>query len=326
MKSEDNKDNIDGEEENKFQEESKLVDSTRERANKKKEQESSLVNSNGFNTDYKKYIPLTILNYSFLYSIIVLIIIIASLIPIYLLTIQMVNNTNQLIIVQNYLLGKLIVTSTSTIEIKCFMSSCKNDTTADYADLVNMDLIQEVIKGVNIFPEVSVFYNEKFLLDACAAAMPGGTDSEDYIKCLDDNLIVSANNTDNLLKLVDDLVDNIKKEYEMNTNIDKKTLYSTTYFKQIEYMFYNYLFNVGDNFADVVNRDLNKYLYERQLIVIIIAILIGVVIVIYCLVFGIILIKRLVHHLSVSRCIMKIIPTTVIISTQELETWIENKY
>ena len=160
MKSEDNKDNIDGEEENKYQEESKLVDSTRERANKKKDQESSLVNSNGFNTDYKKYIPLTILNYSFLYSIFVLIIIIASLIPMYLLTIQMVNSTNQLIIVQNYILGKLIITSTSTIEIKCFMSSCNNETTANYNDLVNMDLIQEVIKGVNIFPEVSEFYNE----------------------------------------------------------------------------------------------------------------------------------------------------------------------
>ena len=37
-------------------------------------------------------------------------------------------------------------------------------------------------------------------------------------------------------------------------------------------------------------------------------------------------VKKLVNYLSVSRCIMKIIPTSVIISTQELETWIENKY
>ena len=169
MKSEDNKDNIDGEEENKYQEGSKIMDSNGERG--KKKEESSLVNSSGFNTDYQKYIPLTILNYSFFYSIYIIIIIIASLIPIYYLTLQMVNNTNQLIIVQNYIFGKLIETSTSTIEIKCFMSECKNLTDdLNYTGLVNMDLIQEVIKGVNVFPEISVFYNEKFLLDACAAS------------------------------------------------------------------------------------------------------------------------------------------------------------
>ena len=109
-------------------------------------------------------------------------------------------------------------------------------------------------------------------------------------------------------------------------NISKQQLYGSGYFRQMEYMFYNYIFNVGDNFADVVISDLNQYLYKRQIIVILIAILIGIAIVIYCVIYGVILIKRLVHHLSVSRCIMKIIPTTVIISTQELETWIENKY
>ena len=325
MKSEDNKENNEGEEENKFQEGSKIIDSNGERGKKKMEQESSLVNSSGFNTDYKKYIPLTILNYSFFYSVFILVIIIASLIPIFLLTKNMVNNTNQLIIVQNYIYGKLITTSTSTIEIKCFMSSCDNKTTVNYSDLVDMDLIQEVIKGVNIFSEISIFYNEKFLLDACAASIDNETDSDTYNECMNDNLIISANNTDNLLKLIDDLVDSIKKEYEMNQD-DKKNLFNTTYFKQIEYMYYNYIFNVGDNFADVVTKDLNSYLSERQLIVIFIAVIIGVVIIIYCLVFGIILIGRLVHHLSVSRCIMKIIPTSVIISTQELETWIENKY
>ena len=252
-------------------------------------------------------------------------IIIASLIPIFILTKNMVNNTNQLIIVQNYIYGKLITTSTSTIEIKCFMSNCDNKTTVNYTDLVNMDLIQEVIKGVNIFPEISIFYNEKFLLDACAASIANESDSDSYTECMNDNLIISANNTDNLLKLIDDLVDSIKKEYEMNQD-DKKNLFNTSYFKQIEYMFYNYVFNVGDIFADVVTKDLNSYLSERQLIVIFIAVIIGIAIIIYCLAFGIILIRRLVHHLSVSRCIMKIIPTSVIISTQELETWIENKY
>ena len=52
----------------------------------------------------------------------------------------------------------------------------------------------------------------------------------------------------------------------------------------------------------------------------------GILTIIFCIVFGFFFINKLVHHLSVSRIILKIIPTSVIISTHELETWIENKY
>jgi len=322
FKSED-KDNLEGEDENKNQEGSKIIDSNGERT-KKMEAESSLVNSNGFNTDYKKFTPLTKLNYAFLFSLFIILIVGASLIPIYLQTSNMVKNTNQLLLVQNFIYGKLITTSILTIEIKCFMSSCDNKKNLTYDKLINMELIQQVIKGVNLFPEVDEFYNYKFLLDACSAAIKD-KESEEYNKCSKDNLIISANNTDNLLKLIDDLVDSIIKESQMNQD-DKKNLFNTTYFRQIEYMFYNYIFSVGDNFAEAVTNNLNTYLYERNLVIILSSIIIGVITFIYCAIYGVILIKRLVHHLSVSRCIMKIIPTSVIISTPELETWIENKY
>ena len=52
----------------------------------------------------------------------------------------------------------------------------------------------------------------------------------------------------------------------------------------------------------------------------------GVFTIFFCLLFGIVFINELIHHLSVSRIILKIIPTSVIISTQALENWIENKY
>ena len=236
----------------------------------------------------------------------------------------MISNTNQLLLVQNFIFGKLITTSASTISIKCFMSECKTNKTLDTEGLINMDLIQEVIKGVNIFPQINDYYNYKFLLNACAAAIKD-KESQKYHDCMNDTLIVSANNTDNLLKLIDDLVDSIKKEYEMNKD-DKRNLFNTSYFRQIEYMFYNYIFDVGDNFAEVATDDLNIYLDRGNIIVILIAVVVGIATSVYCLIFGVILIRRLIHHLSVSRCIMKIIPTSVIISTQELETWIENKY
>jgi hypothetical protein len=292
---------------------------------------SSLVNSNGFNTDTKKYVPLNVLNHSFLHSVFVFCILCGFLIPVYIFSNDMVYNTNQLLLVQNHIFGELISSSASTVEVKCFMSYCQNTKILNYSDLVDMGKIQEVIKGITTFSEVKNFYNEKFLLNACAAAIDKNTDEDKYNECLNENLIVSANNTDNLIKLVDNIVNNIYKEDEMNRKNESLShiryeLFNTSYFNQMEEIFYKYIIPVGDNFAKLVNSDLDSYLSERKIMVLILVCVLGAIMIIYCLIFGIIFINQLIHYLSVSRCVMKIIPTSVIISTQDLENWIENKY
>ena len=303
-------------------------------ANKKGKQNlaataSSLVNSNGFNTDTKKYIPLNVLNHSFLHSVFVFCILCGFLIPVYIFSNDMVYNTNQLLLVQNHIFGELISSSASTVEVKCFMSKCQNTSSLSYSDLVDMGKIQEVIKGITTFKEVKDFYNEKFLLNACAAAIDKNKEKDKYDECLKENLIISANNTDNLIKLVENIVDNIYKEDIMNKNnasYIRYSLFNTLYFNQMEEIFYKYIIPVGDNFAKLVNNDLDNYLSERKIMVLILVCVLGAIMIIYCLIFGIIFINQLIHYLSVSRCIMKIIPTSVIISTQDLENWIENKY
>ena len=210
------------------------------------------------------------------------------------------------------------------IEIKLFISECNNKTYLDFTRLVDMKLIEEVIKGVELFPKVEDFYYMKFLQDACQAGI-NDTESEKFKYCREDPLMISANKTDNIMKLIDDLIDSIIKEDEMNKDY-KRNLYNTSIFRQIEYMHYKYVFDVGDNLEDAVMNGLNTYLFQKKIFIIIFISLLGLVIAIYCVIFGFILIRGLVHHLSVSRCIMKIIPTSVIINTQELESWIENKY
>jgi hypothetical protein len=290
---------------------------------------SSLVNSNGFNTDTKKYIPLNVLNHSFLHSVFVFILLCGFLIPVFIISNDMVYNTNQLLLVENHIFGELISSSASTVEVKCKMSGCQNKTALLYSNLVNMGLIQQVIKGITTFDEVKNFYNEKFLLNACAAAIDKNKNPEGYDECLNENLIVSANNTDNLIKLVDSIVDNINKENDILNGTKGYTtfqLFNTSYFNQMEEIFYKYIIPVGDNFASLVREDLDNYLTERKILVLILVCVLGAIMIIYSLIFGIIFINQLIHYLSVSRCIMKIIPTSVIISTQELENWIENKY
>ena len=165
------------------------------------------------------------------------------------------------------------------------------------------------------------------MLNACGAIYEN--EDSNYYECMNDTLIASANNTDNLLKLVDDWVDNIHKENDMNKNgklEDRIHLFNTTYFNNIEKMFYKYIFNVSEHFQSVLRKDLKDYLHEKTVELYTVVIFMGVLTSFVCIVLGYFFIKRLIHHLSVSRIILKIIPTSVIISTQELETWIENKY
>ena len=141
------------------------------RIRKRHNHELSLINNNGFNSDFKKYIPLSVLKYSFLYSLVNIIAFIICVVPIYILSSNMINATNHAIIKQNYIFSKLIIASSSTIEIKCFLSDCQNKKMLNYSSLNKYDSIQEVIKGLTLFPNVNKFYNEKFLLNACSAAI-----------------------------------------------------------------------------------------------------------------------------------------------------------
>ena len=60
----------------------------------------------------------------------------------------MISNSNQLLLVQNYIFWRLIVAASEMVEIKCYMSDCNYTKTFDYDKLVDMNQIQEVIKGI----------------------------------------------------------------------------------------------------------------------------------------------------------------------------------
>jgi hypothetical protein len=71
---------------------------------------------------------------------------------------------------------------------------------------------------------------------------------------------------------------------------------------------------------------LNNYLKKEKILILILIICLGVIIAWFCIYIIVFFVKKLIHLLSVSRCILKIIPTTVINNTPDLEVWIENKY
>ena len=249
----------------------------------------------------------------------------------------MVVSTNKLITVENYMFGKILSAGASTLKIKCNMSECNIKTELNYSGIVDKSQIQKIVQGISLFNKLNTFYNEEFLLNACKSVFQ--TNSTEYSNCMNDELVQSANNTDSLLKLIDETVDNLYKEREMNENNENYVLkngdivkfksiylYESESFYDLETVFYKYIAPVSDNFAQICISSLNSYLKTKKNIVVLLDIFFCFVVIFLCLYVAFCFVNKLVHLLSVSRCILKIIPTTVINNTQELESWIENKY
>ena len=296
---------------------------------------SNSINSNGFNIDTKKFIPLKILNISYFQTAILFCVLGLFLIPVYMLSNNMLNSTNQIINVQEFLFGKILVASSISVKVKCFMTECKISNNLSFNELITKNDIQKIVQGFALFKNLNNFYNEKFRLNACAAVY---LNSDEEKVCLEDELIQSGNNTESLLKLISETVDNIYKDYEMKigTNITMKDktvkefktiyLFESDAFKDLELVFYKYIAPVSNNFALICIESLRDYLNTKKNLVFVLIYSFCIIVIGLCCYIGFFFVRRLIYLLSVSRCILKIIPTSVINTTQELETWIESKY
>ena len=65
---------------------------------------------------------------------------------------------------------------------------------------------------MNAFEKVSEFYNLNFLSNACGTVINSETSPAKYDDCMNDTLIISANSTDSLIRLITDIVENIGVE------------------------------------------------------------------------------------------------------------------
>ena len=292
----------------------------------------------GFNIDDKKYYSLTVLKEFLIHCVLFSCLLCAFIIPINIISIFIIKNINQLLLIQNYIYGELINTSVNILELKCFIIECKNSTVLNFVKLKSMDNIQEVIKGLKNFKDIENFYNNKFLLNACDTAIDKNLEPLRYELCINDSFIASGNNTDNIMKIIENMINNIYKKDGMNMdkvyitvngkNITyfRQLLFSDLYFQRVENVYYKYIFSVDQIFEESIKNSLHDYLKYKITLLIILILSLALIMVFYNISFLLITIPKLVYLLSVSRCVLKIIPSSVIINTPELETWIENKF
>jgi hypothetical protein len=291
-----------------------------------------------FGTDQKRFKNLNILSYSYFQALFLIAIIGSVLIPLYLTSYSMIVDFNKLLGIQTYALGRLVVASHSLVNIKCEMSDCNVDKliAKDAYEFLSLSKIEDIVRDIGLFPTLSDYYNNKFLQNACLAIY--NSTNANYNTCFSDVIIESANNTDSLLKLIDETVAIIQKDKKMKTGnkylskngtevqFSNKFLFESEYFNELETVYFKYLYPVSDNFSTVFVDSLQGFLDSKGTTKMILVVIFVIVILIFAMFVIIIFIKKLIHLLSVSRCILKILPTNVIINTNEIESWLESKY
>ena len=309
--------------------------STRHITENNNDETDSFVDNGGFNADMKKYSSLTILREYLFHIVIFSFLIFGFIIPIYLNSTVIIKNINQFLLIENYIYGRLISVSTNLLELKCYISECKNSTTFDVSQLQSNDNIQEIIKGLKNFKKIEDFYNNKFLLNACESAIYKEQQEIRYQICMNNSIIISSNNTDNLIKVTANLIDNLYKKDFMdkdfaetfnNVSYSRQALFNNTNFQRIEDIYYKYIFPVDYIFQDTIMSNLNEYLKFKKCLLIILVFCLTLLMVFYNISYICIFVPKLVYLLNVSRCILRIIPTSVIMNSPEFEAWIENKY
>ena len=106
-------------------------------------------------------------------------------------------------------------------------------------------------------------------------------------------------------------------------NFSNVYVYETDYFKNLETIYYKFIAPVCDKLSKMYLDSLNGFLkYNRNLVVLLI-VFFCMIVNIFCLYISLFFIKKLLQLLSISRFILKIIPTFAI-NIEELEIWIDN--
>ena len=83
------------------------------------------------------------------------------------------------------------------------------------------------------------------------------------------------------------------------------------------------LFPISNIFSTLCIESLSDYLFHKRTYIYLILLCLNIIVFSLCLNNTICYRKKIIYYLRISRCILKIIPTSIISSTPELELWIE---
>ena len=281
--------------------------------------------SSDFNLDFKQNKKLSLQNSSYIHLTIIFIVCISSCIGLLIISRKAIKNNIQIMQVQSYLFGRFAYASCRTVKSKCILAKCNVNNTLVCTSFLNKHLQYSYYSSLSHYPLLNEFYNKNFLLNACGAVYDYNTN--EYNSCITERLVELINNTDAFIDLIDEKVANLLYEYESNLEINPDyssfQLFSSNTFASLENIYYTYVIPVIDRLDDIILKDVNKELSKKKKTAIIVIILLMFSMVIFFIYVKFRFLKNLDYFLQISKCIVKIIPSSMISTNQDLENWLE---
>jgi len=293
---------------------------------KQKDKKVSRVNSSQNHTN------LSALKNSY-YNIMLLILIpCITIIPTYFVLQQNTENTTTMIQIESFLFSKLFFMHYNLLKTLCTINTC-SDTPPDIFYKITEQEELKIIRELTMFNRLYDFYNNKYLVDPCMiiADKPPSPIVIDYDVCIVDKVIIKANNTVSLSRMINDNLNKLiiykdlqsQSSYYVNNTLFTDTLFGTEEFKETEYIFYKFIQYYHNKIRIIINTSFDEFLLNNQTLVVIYMMGFLIMIMFLTIYISFRYTKNLINLLSVSRFIYMIVPTSVISNTEELLTWIE---
>ena len=271
---------------------------------------------------------LQLFTWSYLQPLILTIICIEFIVSNLTVTKNIISSTNEIIDIQTFLYELVLAASTSLLDLKYTLTYYNTENNISFITQTSHYSLQVVVTKIAKFDEILSLYNN-MQINICDATF-NKNENLKYETCSKDSIVQTVNNTNSIFNSietqVEDLLQLMQYYISINKEFDTKSLYNETVIKDCEYLYYNYLVSFIDNIASATLHNQKKKLDHQRKIAIIIYVIVIVETIIYSAYIWIIFLKKIIYLLSVARCILRIIPISVIYSTPEVANWIENNF
>ena len=278
-----------------------------------------------FNLDIKQNKKLNLQNTSYVHLTIIFLVCISACFGLFIISHKVISNNIQIMEVQTYIFGRFSTASCLTVKLKCILSKCNVNNTLDCNSFINNDLKYTYYTYLSNYPLLNEFYNKNFLLNACGAVFDYET--EEYKNCLNDEMVILINNTDAFIDMLTEKIDNLIYEYDSNSNLNDNypayEIFSSNNYYVMEKIYYEFIIPVIDRLDNIVLKSVNDELKKKKKLAIIVILLLICSMIIFINYVVFIFLRKLVYFLNISKCVVKIIPCTIISTNPDLENWLE---
>ena len=277
-------------------------------------------NLNDFSLEIKKNKKLSLQNSNYIHLALIFIIDIIVVIVLYIIINDIIKLNRKILKMHEFFLGKYLKVALSTIYIKCAIFNCRNNKVLDYETFFDESIYFEIVSIFPNFPLMYDYFYKYYLNDSCRAEGKE-YNSKEYNECYNNSLIKALNNTNNFINFIFESVNNLKFEIQSGKSPDN--LVNSNVFNNLEEALYLRVIPTIMVFINTIEKAVESLFNKKMIIIISILVCYAIILILFIEYIRDIFIPKIKYLLSVTKCLIRIIPTSIISTNKDLENWLD---